>query len=288
MARKPKKKAKKTSGSPRKPVSGSRRRWWLLIPGVLSVIFLAYLGYLNYLINDRFDGDTWVLPSRVFSRALELYPGLALDAEALEYELKLSSYLPVAQDPAAGQFRRLGNSLEIFVRAFDFADEPQAARKIQVFFKSGVVDALVDSETSRELDLFRMPPVMLGSYYPDSGEDRLLLNESQIPQRLIEVLIAVEDHRFYEHFGVSPKAILRALWANIKAGRAVQGGSTLTQQLAKNMFLTPEKSLLRKINEAFMSLLLELRFSKQTILAAYINEVFLLQQNRIWALLSLP
>ncbi|MEM7564856.1 MAG: penicillin-binding protein 1B, partial [Pseudomonadota bacterium] len=281
MARKPKKNAGKPPKKSTKKTSGTRRPWIIRALGALAVVFLIYLGYLNHLINERFDGDTWVLPSRVFSRSLELYPGLKLDAKALEYELKLSSYLPVAGDPEPGQFRRLGNSLELHTRAFDFIDEPQAAQRIQVFFSLDRIDALVSSETSRELDLFRLPPVMLGSYYPDSGEDRLLLEEERIPQKLIDVLIAVEDHRFYEHFGVSPKAIVRALLANLKAGRTVQGGSTLTQQLAKNLFLTPEKSLIRKINEAFMSLLLEFRFSKQTIITAYINEVFLLQQNRI-------
>ncbi len=140
---------------------------------------------------------------------------------------------------------------------------------------------MTDSLSGADLAVFRLPPLILGSYFPQSGEDRLLLAESDVPDSLVATLIAVEDRAFYEHYGVSPLAVLRALWANLKAGRAVQGGSTLTQQLAKNLFLTPEKSLLRKINEAFMALLLEIRFSKQAIITAYINEVFLLQQNRI-------
>ena len=247
----------------------------------ISVLFLFYLGYLNSLINQRFEGDTWVLPSRVYARPLELYPELALPAEALEYELRLSSYLGVANEPSPGQYRRLGGSIELQSRAFDFDDQPQASRRVQIFFQNGRVDAIVDSASGLELPLFRLPPVMLGSYYPDNGEDRLLLREDQVPQGLIDVLTVIEDRRFFEHFGLSPTAILRALWANLKAGRTVQGGSTLTQQLAKNLFLTPEKSLSRKINEAFMSLLLELRFSKHAIITAYLNEVFLLQQNRV-------
>ena len=123
--------------------------------------------------------------------------------------------------------------------------------------------------------------MIIGSYHPDNGEDRLLLLEDDIPQQLIDILLAVEDRRFYEHFGINPVSIFRALMANINAGKTVQGGSTITQQLAKNMFLTPERSLLRKINEAFMALLLEIRFSKKAILSAYLNEVFLLQQNNI-------
>ena len=152
---------------------------------------------------------------------------------------------------------------------------------VQIFFNAGKVIALVDSRAGIDLSVFRLPPLILGSYYPQSGEDRLLLAEDEVPERLITALVAVEDRAFFEHSGVSALAILRALWANLQAGRAVQGGSTLTQQLAKNLFLTSRKSLLRKINEAFMALLLEIRFSKQAIVTAYINEVFLLQQNQI-------
>ena len=247
----------------------------------LAVGFALYLFYLNHLIDTRFDGDTWALPSRVYARALELYPGLVLTREQLEYELELSSYLRVEAEPEAGQYRRLGVALELHAREFDFDGSLQPARRLQVFFEQGRVTALADASGGGDMALFRLPPVMIGSYYPDNGEDRLLLAEDEIPLRLVDTLIAVEDRGFYDHHGLSPRAILRALLANIEAGKTVQGGSTLTQQLAKNMFLTPQRTLLRKINEAFMALLLELRFSKQTIITAYINEVFLLQQNRI-------
>ena len=242
---------------------------------------VTYLGYLNHLINNRFDGDTWALPSRVFGRAQEMYPGLSLSREQLVYELVLSSFLEVETEPRPGQYRLLGESIELHARRFDFGDQVQDPRLVQVFFEKGRIAALIDSGNGSDLQLFRLPPVILGSYYPDNGEDRLLLAEDEVPDRLIDILIAVEDRKFFDHSGISPMAILRAVFANLKAGKAVQGGSTLTQQLAKNLFFTPEKSLLRKINEAFMALILELRFSKQTIITAYVNEVFLLQQKRI-------
>ncbi len=270
-------KRKKTATAEPSP----RRRYLgvslLLIAGGL----LLYIAYLNHLVDARFEGDTWALPSRVYARALELYPGLGLGREALEYELGLSSYLRVDREPLPGQYRRLGASIELHTRPFHFSDQAQDERVVQVFFDTGKVAALVDNASGAELSLFRLPPVVIGSYYPDSGEDRLLLDESEVPAQLVQTLIAVEDRRFYRHAGISPRAIGRALIANIRAGRTVQGGSTLTQQLAKNLFLTPERTLLRKFNEACMALLLELRFTKQAILTAYVNEVFLLQQNRI-------
>ena len=270
----------------RKPVasvSDSGRRWRIFtIAGlVLLALFAIYIGYLNYLINARFEGGAWALPSRVYARALELYPGAELTRDKLVHELELSSYLRVDRQPLPGEYRLLGASLELNSRAFEFTAQAQAARLVQVFFDAGSIIGLSDSASGGDLSVFRLPPLILGSYYPQNGEDRLLLAEEDVPEQLVATLIAVEDRAFFEHAGVSPLAIMRALWANLKAGRTVQGGSTLTQQLAKNLFLTAEKSLLRKINEAFMALLLELRFSKQTIITAYVNEVFLLQQNRI-------
>ncbi len=248
---------------------------------LLLACFGAYLLYLNHLIDERFTGDTWALPSRVFSRSLELYPGLPLTREALEYELRLSHYQAVASEPLAGQYRVLGGSLELHRRSFEFSDQPEPARLIQIFFDTDRVDAVVDSNSGNALKLVRLPPLVLGSYYPHNGEDRLLLQQDGIPKQLINILVAVEDRQFFDHYGINPMSILRAMLANIRAGKTVQGGSTLTQQLAKNLFLTPTRSLIRKINEAFMALLLEARFSKGTIITAYINEVFLLQQNRI-------
>ena len=210
-----------------------------------------------------------------------MYAGLPLSRDQLVYELELSSFLEVESEPRPGQYRLLGESIELHARRFDFGDQVQHPKLVQVFFKKGRIAALTDSVNGGDLQLFRLPPVILGSYYPDHGEDRLLLAEDEVPERLIDTLIAVEDRKFFDHSGISPMAILRAVLANLKAGKAVQGGSTLTQQLAKNLFFTPEKSLLRKINEAFMALILELRFSKQAIITAYINEVFLLQQKRI-------
>ena len=278
----PARRRSRRSGKPAVRSTASRKwRYFGAAGTLLLVLFAGYLVYLNQIIDSRFEGGAWVLPSRVFARALELYPGLKLTREQLTYELELASHLRVKRQPLPGEYRQLGDSLEFFSRPFQFTDQLQSARLVQVFFDAGRVTALVDSQHGRDLSVFRLPPVILGSYYPRSGEDRLLLAEGEVPERLLATLIAVEDRAFFDHSGVSPLAILRALWANLKAGRAVQGGSTLTQQLAKNLFLTPQKSLLRKINEAFMALLLELRFSKQAIATAYINEVFLLQQNRI-------
>ena len=279
MAKKSQKKTSKRA-KPAKAQSGFRRfLTWLAVTALL--VFAAYIYYLNDIIDNRFDGDTWAIPSRVYARPLELYSGLKLDIEALIYELSLSTYRQVDSVPRPGQYRFVGNSIELYSREFSFADQIEPPHHVRIDFKQDDVSQVVDLKSGRALELLRLPPAIIGSYHPGNGEDRTLLAANDIPQTLIRILIAVEDKQFYQHFGINPFSIGRALIANLKAGRTVQGGSTLTQQLAKNLFLTPERSLLRKINEAFMALLLEARFDKHTILTAYVNEVFLLQQNRI-------
>lgn len=284
MPPKAKGKKKPSSRARRKKVTAGFSRRKKFFGGVFVIVlgaFAIYLGYLNHLINSRFEGGTWALPSRVYSRALELYPNLTLTRDQLAYELDLSSYLAVESEPLPGQYRLLGASLELHAHSFDFGDQLQASKLVQVFFERDRISALTDSGTGQDLQLFRLPPLMLGSYYPDNDEDRLLLTSGEVPSQLIDVLIAVEDRKFFEHWGINPFSIVRAVLANLQAGRVVQGASTLTQQLAKNLFLTPEKSLLRKFNEACMALILEMRFTKRAIITAYINEVFLLQQKRI-------
>lgn len=277
MAKKSRRKSKK------KPTKADSRKGGIFAGLAIFLFFTlsAYLFYLNHLINARFEGGTWEIPSRVYARPLEIYSGAKLDMDSLAYELELSIYKSVKSSPRVGEYRISGNSIELQSRDFEFGDRLEPGRFIRIEFDGSRVYRVIDLNNAAQLDLVRLPPVIIGSYHPGSGEDRSLLSADEIPPQLIDILLVVEDRQFYQHFGINPTSIGRALLANLEAGKTVQGGSTLTQQLAKNLFLTPERSLLRKINEAFMALILEIRFDKNEILVAYLNEVFLLQQNKI-------
>lgn len=246
----------------------------------LAVIFLLYVVYLDFEVRSQFDGRKWSVPARVFARPLDLYVGKPLSHEQFKYELKISGYRLAKNELKAGDYKASGNSYRIVIREFDFWDGHQPPRYIEVTIEDDFVTRLVDFRDKTDIAEVRLEPSVMGRIYPSHKEDRQLVKLDDIPEHLISALIIVEDREFYSHFGVNPKAILRALFANIKAGAVVQGGSTLTQQLVKNFFLTKKKSLVRKINEAIMSLLLEVHYEKDEILQAYINEIYLGQDKK--------
>ena len=250
-------------------------RWKLLL--TVAILAGLLLIYLDALVSTSFLDRRWEVPAKVYARPLELYPGRQLDIDDLDYELKLLGYREVARLDAVGQKHRFGDRLEIYTRGFRFPDERVLPRRVTLEFTGGKLTRIESG--GRALDLLRLDPVQIGGIYPRHREDRLLLQLDQVPTGMADALLAVEDRSFYQHRGISPTGIARAALANVRAGRVVQGGSTITQQLVKNYYLTPERSLWRKLTEVIMALLLELHFDKQAILEGYINEVYLGQDG---------
>jgi penicillin-binding protein 1B len=256
-----------------------RRSVWGRLLVFTGILMAGYVAWLDYQVRQQFTGKRWSLPARVYARPLELYAGLELSAEQFLSELRALYYRPVVSPQAAGQFSRNGNDFHLLSRSFDFWDGREAARNLRVSFSGNRIAKLTDAGSKQPVSLARLDPVLVGSFYPAHNEDRVLLQLDEVPVSLTDALISIEDRGFYSHHGVAPLAILRALLANIRAGGVVQGGSTLTQQLVKNFFLSSERTLVRKINEAIMALLLEWHYSKDEILEAYLNEVYLGQDG---------
>jgi penicillin-binding protein 1B len=248
----------------------------------LSILVILGLGiwliYLDAQVRSQFDGNKWTLPAKVYARPLSLYPGLLLSTKQLKAELQWNDYKAVSHVVSPGTYGRDGSDWIIYRRAFSFADRQEGAVKIRLSFSDGRIEQL--SINGQVKGLERIEPQYIGGIFPAHHEDRDLIALQDVPPALVAALVAVEDRGYFDHYGVSIRGILRAMKANIAAGRTVQGGSTLTQQLVKNFFLTNERSLKRKVKEAFMALLLELHYSKEEILQAYLNEVYLGQSGR--------
>lgn len=242
----------------------------VLVAGVLATLYITALDRTVY---AKFSGKKWSLPSHIYSRALELYEGQKLSPEDLRWELDALGYRHQQKITDAGQYALGQQYIQLYSRGFEFWDGTEPAQQITVAFDDGHVAGL--TSPSGDLALARLEPMVIGGIYPNHREDRELVQLPQLPPFLAEGLVAVEDQAFYSHHGVSLRGIARAMLANIREKRFVQGGSTLTQQLVKNFYLNHERTLSRKLREALMALLLEFHASKDEILETYINEVYL-------------
>ena len=262
----------------------SALRRWLLIAAIATasigaLALSAYVMALDREVRTRFAGARWALPAQVYAAPMLLYPGLDLDRKAFTRELDRLGYRQGLTAAGPGTYAVAHGHIELHTRPFVFWDGPQSDARVQVDFDGKDIAEIFDADAKRGRTLLRLDPMLIGSIYPTAGEDRVLVKLDDVPPLLPAGLIYIEDRNFEHHFGIDPKAILRAGFANLRAGRTVQGGSTITQQLVRNFFLTLERKWSRKVNEAIMSLLLEAHYSKQEILEAYLNEVHLGQDG---------
>ncbi|AGH82096.1 penicillin-binding protein 1B [Psychromonas sp. CNPT3] len=250
--------------------------WKVSLVTIATMLILGI--YFDSKIERKFASGTWELPAQVYGRALKLEVGGALSSTLLIEELKLLNYRPVRDVQAPGQFSVNNNSVTFYRRAFDFADRPEGAIAVKVNFKNKKIHSLYVQ--GRWSNSTRLDALLLTRLYSDDIEDRLFIPFEKIPDLFINTLLLMEDRNYYHHQGISPFAIVRAFITNFKAGRTVQGGSTLTQQLAKNLFLTQKRSLWRKFQEAYIALLMDHKYSKDQLLEAYLNEVYLAQNGK--------
>lgn len=253
----------------------------LVVAASVGGLFLSgYLVQLDQEIRTRFAGSRWALPAQVYAAPLELYPSRPFDAGSLRHELERLGYRPTEKLDGAGTFSVAKSRIDVAIRSFRFWDGQQPEMSVAVKLDENGIASIEDLEADAPRDLIRMDPMLIGSIYPQQqGEDRVLVRLDDVPPLLKDGLVAVEDHSFYDHFGISIRGVLRAALANMKAGHVTQGASTITQQLVKNFFLTSKRDWRRKFKEVWMAILLEKHYSKEEILEAYMNEIYLGQDG---------
>jgi penicillin-binding protein 1B len=257
----------------------SKVKSFLLRLSLIGFFFLLILTiYLDSLVKDEFDQQAWDIPAKVYARSLSFSLGQSLVFSELIEELKMLGYRKKIKASSSGEYERYQQTLVIYVRPFKYWDGQQTAQLIQITIENNRVTELKDFSSQQSINYLRLDPLLLGDIQVNSqgkSQDRQLVQLEQLPSDFVGALLVTEDRAFYDHIGISFKGIARAFWNNLNQGQMTQGGSTLTQQLMKNHFLSSERSLFRKGKEAIMAVLTEVHYEKDTILQAYVNEVYL-------------
>ena len=243
---------------------------------IFLIISIAYVSILDSKVVNKLDGVLWTVPAKVYARPLELAEGGKINVDGLKKELEILSYeLTKGIPDTPGEFSQSQRSVNIFIRGFG-SQEPGLYR---LKIENDKIDS-IKRKDGISIDLIQLEPLSIGGMFPSHLQDRILLNFSQVPKDLEEMILVVEDRNFYSHKGISLRSIMRAFIKNTRALGIEEGGSTITQQLAKSLFFSPEQTIRRKIKEAIAALLIEIHYSKQEILLAYINDVFIAQSGR--------
>ena len=249
---------------------------------VVSLGVALYCWDLSLQIDKRFSGRRWSIPSRALSDTTILYPGQGVNRSLLEKKLDRLGYRNSSQNPTKkGDVRISSSRLEIFLNDLKAPQQTREGFPAMVQFSGSRIESIVHSRSGEAIPILELEPEELMRFFGPEREQRQLVSIDHVPRHVVHAVLAAEDSRFFEHRGLDPLGILRALYTNLRSGDIRQGGSTITQQLAKNYFLTPERTWARKVKEAFMALIMEAMYDKKAILEIYLNEIYLGQKESV-------
>ncbi|WP_447980451.1 PBP1A family penicillin-binding protein [Candidatus Nitrospira bockiana] len=260
--------------------SGRRRRWRirfaLLLVGAVLVYGLALYATLTLPRGE----DRQSL--KIYSAAYRLTPGMALDKGPLQERLNHLGYRAVSRTlQAPGEYRVGASWIDLYPRDFTYPEGFVRGRPVRLAIEDHRLARILSLPGEQDAGPLALEPQLIGGLVEASRQVRDWIPLSAIPAPVIDAVLAIEDHRFFHHVGIDPLGIARAAWYNIKGGAVVQGGSTITQQLAKNLYYTQQRTFVRKLKEALAAVILEMKYSKQEILESYLNEIYLGQSGSI-------
>src|SRR5262245_16169956 len=270
--------------------SARTRTWRWLKRAALGMGALGFVGgfaaagyvvKLDRIVRERFEGQRFRVPSRVYSAPSILYPGLDWKLIDLEGTLLRLGYRRVlsSEELEPGSYLWSPGRVRVYLRSFHHPSRPEPAHDVVLRLDGRQIEQILELPGGQELGAVMLEPESIGAYYGPDREQRELVVLDEVPRHLVNAIFAVEDQRFESHHGIDPRRIAGALLANLRAGRVAQGGGTLTKQLVKNFFLTPERTLRRKLQEGAMALIVEARYDKSQILQAYLNEIYFGQRG---------
>lgn len=279
-------------------------RYALFITPVILILLLGIFTYIVYLLSLELDSKFYQpvdsIPTKVFSRIFWLRPGQLLSLPELEERLAARNYQKASSQSQLnpGTYRIVPftsaaaneswQEIQIYLNEFTypksvaqlFFDEKNIGIEPNTYFSilwhDGEIRQVLQNiaGVERELEGVALEPLLIAQLNRNETEMRQTVKLEEIPYTLLQAIVIVEDQRFLEHVGIDPRGILRSIWVNLRTGSYSQGASTITQQLIRNIYLSRSKTIKRKLKEMIMAILLELRYSKDEILAKYFNEVY--------------
>ncbi|MDX2029077.1 MAG: PBP1A family penicillin-binding protein [Blastocatellia bacterium] len=257
----------------------------ILVLIAIGVLFYYYSRY-SAVIDDGLKGGTFVRSSGIYAAPLTLREGVGISKARLLSHLQNVGYVSNATleqqgNEKKGRYVDRGAVLEIYPGPDATIDGAKAFDSLRVTFNRNgdTVQSIADLENGQRLDRSQLEPELISSVVNEEREKRKIIDFKDLPQSLVDAITAVEDRAFFDHSGINWRGVLRALFRDYQAGELKEGGSSITQQLVKDFFLTPERSWTRKLSEAYMSIILEQRLTKQEIMAMYCNQIYLGQRG---------
>jgi len=259
-----------------------------LIIAAAVILLLSLLGAAAYGwsvskdIERRFSGRRWSIPSRIYSDSTILYPGQEINPSLLFDKLKNLGYREIGYTPdQKGEMLRKGDLLELFLNDLSLPSQKREGFPVKIIIRQGIIMDIAHSQTGESIPVLELEPEELGLFFGKEREQRRLISLDDVPLRVQQAFLAAEDSRFYQHHGLDFRGIFRAFYTNLRKKGVYQGGSTITQQLAKNYFLTPEKTLSRKLKEILLAVVIEIKYGKEEIFEIYLNEIYFGQKGSV-------
>jgi penicillin-binding protein 1B len=277
----------------KKSAKSSERRWfhyalwwafnlafWATLAAVIAGGLYAFS--IDHDLTAKFEGKRWKLPTHVYSDSLTMLPGSLLLTTGVLDRLQRLDYQSVDHEPARpGEFFKSPTALWIYLRKFTYPGEIVQPRLVKITLNGDVIAKVFDLTKKEEMPMVEVEPELIGRFFGQVQEERRLIPWAAIPKSLVWSVAAVEDAAFFEHHGINVKGVFRALLKGLIRFKIREGGSGLTQQLVKNMYLSPERTLTRKGREAVMAIVLEMHYPKEKIFEVYINEIYFGQSGSV-------
>ena len=249
----------------------------------IGMAFMAVFAFFYFkyerVVDRRMAGGIFTNAAKIFARPRLVSVGDKIDAQEIASDLRRAGYLEGSAESssAIGHYRFTHNGIEITPGPASF----HVSTPAQIRFSGGKVASITEEgDNSQALQAYELEPQLVTALF--EGQDRSkreLIKFEDIPPVMVNAVLAIEDRRFFQHGGVNYFRLIEAAVVDVREGRHGQGGSTITMQLSRGFFLTPEKTMKRKLTEMLIAIELEQKFSKQRIFQMYANQVYLGQRG---------